>query len=111
MDRFPFSFPVFKDGSKPADPGLFFLAFGQSHLPGSFAPGGATHHFHRNRIKGEAGYLIIFEKILPVFFDLGPAGKLIEIPQRKKSKIILMSIIIIQKLDILAAHGFGVILD
>lgn len=111
MDCFPFSFPVFKDSGEATGPSLFFLSFGQSHFPGSFAPGGSARHFHGSRIKGEAGYLIICKKILPIFFDLGPAGKLIEIAQREERKIIFMSIIIIQKLDILAADGFGVILD
>lgn len=111
MNRFPFSFPVFKDGGKAADPGLFFLSFGKPHLPGPFAPGRSSHHFHRSRIYGKTGDCIIGEKIFPVFFDLGPAGELSEIPQREERKMILMSIIIIQKLDILAADGFGVILN
>jgi len=111
VHRFPFSFPVFKDGGEAAGPGLFFLAFGKSHLPGSFTPGGAAHHYDRNRIKGEAGDFIIGEKILPVFSDLGPAGKLNVIPQREERKIIIMGIEIIQKLHIFAAQGSGVVLD
>ncbi len=111
MDCFPFSFPVFKDGGKAADPGLFFLSFGKSHLPGPFTPGGSAHYLNRSRINGEAGYFIISEKILPIFFDLGPTGKLSEIPQREERKIIIMGIEIIQKLHIFAAQGFGVVLD